>query len=89
MFRWIVLIACVLAAVAGLAVGVMNPDPVRAVLPGVEIELALGSLLVIVFIAGVASGSLLFFLFFHLPSRMTRRAGEPASTRAQLPDRNA
>ncbi len=89
MFRWIVLIACVLAAAVGLAVGVMNPDPVRAAFPGLEIELALGSLLVIVFIVGVMIGSLLFLLFFHLPSRVRKRSGESASSRPRLPDRNA
>ncbi len=89
MFRWIVLIACVLAAVVGLAVGVMNPDPVRATLPALEFEMALGSLLVIVFIAGVLVGSLLFVFFFYLPSRMTRRGVASASTRARLPDQNA
>ncbi|MFU8831556.1 MAG: hypothetical protein ACNA7J_05295 [Wenzhouxiangella sp.] len=89
MFRWIVLIACVLAAAVGLAVGVMNPEPVRATLPGLEFEMALGSLLVIVFIAGVLVGSLLFLFFFHLPSRMIRRGSGSVSTRARLPDQNA
>jgi uncharacterized membrane protein YciS (DUF1049 family) len=90
MFRWIVLVACVFAALLGLAVGVMNPDAVSTRLPGLELDIALGSLLVIVFSAGVIAGFLLFAILFHLPARLTRKGDTPADgKKGQLPERNA
>jgi uncharacterized membrane protein YciS (DUF1049 family) len=92
MFRWIVLIACVLAAATGLTVGVMNPQIVELSLPGSGFSLALGSLLVIVFSIGVAAGGLIFLLLFHLPLRVRRQRGansSGAAPGAQLTDRNA
>jgi uncharacterized membrane protein YciS (DUF1049 family) len=90
MFRWVVLVACVLAALLGLAVGVMNPDPVVARLPGLELDIALGSLLILVFSTGVIAGFLLFAILFHLPARLTRRGGQAADgKKGQLPERNA
>jgi uncharacterized membrane protein YciS (DUF1049 family) len=89
MFRWIVLIACLLAAAVGLAVGVMNPEPVNLFLPGLELSLALGSLLVIVFVAGLVAGLLLFLLLFHIPSRFARKPARSTATDKQLPDQHA
>jgi uncharacterized membrane protein YciS (DUF1049 family) len=89
MFRWIVLIACLLAALLGLAVGVMNPEPVSLRLFDFQLSLALGSLVVIVFIAGLALGLLLFLLLFHLPSRWSRRGRRVKSGSAGLPDQHA
>lgn len=89
MFRWIVLIACLLAAAIGLAVGVMNPDPVDLRLPAFELSLPLGSLLVIVFSAGLAVGLLLFLVLFHLPSRFARKHARSNVSDTRLPDRHA
>ncbi len=73
MYRWLLLLACLIAAVAGLSVGVMNPDPVTLRLPGYAVELALGPLIMLVFVAGTVIGLVLFMVLFHLPSRWTRR----------------
>ena len=53
MFRWIVLVTCVFAVAIGLAIGVMNPEPVVVNLPGLTFSLPLGSLLMLVFALGL------------------------------------
>ncbi len=89
MFRWIILVACILASVLGLAIGVMNPDSVLARLPGLELELALGSLLIIALSVGMVLGFLLCLILFYLPARLrrSRRAHRPEDE--SLPERNA
>lgn len=89
MFRWIILIACLLAAAAGLAVGVMNPEPVDISLPGIDLKLALGSLIVVVFVAGLLTGLLLFLVLFHLPSRFARKSARSTAANSRLSDRHA
>lgn len=89
MFRWIALIVCLIAAALGLAVGVMNPEPVSLTLATLELELALGSLVVVIFIAGLATGLVLFLLLFHLPARWTARRLHAEARRSGLPDRHA
>jgi uncharacterized membrane protein YciS (DUF1049 family) len=89
MFRWFILVACLLAAVTGLIVGVMNPDPVPFHLPGLSVTIALGSLLVMAFIVGLAIGLLIFLLLFHLPSRLARAHRRSATSESRLPDRHA
>ncbi len=88
MFRWIVLITCVLAAIIGLAIGVMNPDPVVVRLPGLTFSLPLGSLLMLVFSLGLFCGLLIYSLLFHLPSRLSRHRRRPAND-GQLSERDA
>jgi uncharacterized membrane protein YciS (DUF1049 family) len=78
MFRWVLLVAVVLAAAVGIVVGVMNPDPVSVQLPGARLEFPLGALLMVVLSIGLVAGCLLFFLLFHLPSRL--RSGRRPST---------
>lgn len=89
MFRWIVLIACLLAAAVGLAVGVMNPELVDFSIPGNELSLPLGSLLVIFFVIGLVFGLLLFLFLFHLPSRLGRKASRSSVPAARSPKRHA
>ncbi len=89
MFRWIILIACVLAALLGLAVGVMNPDPTLARLPGLEVELALGSLLVLALAVGVFLGFTICWLLFYLPVRLRQRRNYKRPEDETLPGRNA
>ncbi len=88
MFRWIVLITCVLAVAIGLAIGVMNPDPVVVNLPGLTFSLPLGSLLMLVFALGLICGLLVYLMLFHLPSRL-RRGRHGAASEGRLPERNA
>ncbi|MEN1727830.1 MAG: lipopolysaccharide assembly protein LapA domain-containing protein [Pseudomonadota bacterium] len=88
MFRWTVLIACVLAALLGLAIGVLNPEPAAVALPGWSFELPLGSLLMLTFAVGLVCGLLIYMILFHLPARFgKRRAGSVA--KSGLPERNA
>lgn len=89
MFRWILLIVCLLAALSGLALGVMNPEPVLARLPGLQIELALGSLLVMALAVGVIVGFFVCLLLFYLPAKLTRRQRLTGQEEARLPERNA
>lgn len=88
MFRWIVLITCVFAVAIGLAIGVMNPEPVVVNLPGLTFSLPLGSLLMLVFALGLVCGLLVYLMLFHLPSRL-RRGRHQSVSEGQLPERNA
>jgi len=88
MFRWIVLVTCLFAVAIGLAIGVMNPEPVVVNLPGLTFSLPLGSLLMLVFALGLVCGLLVYLMLFHLPSRL-RRSRHPSVNEGQLPERNA
>jgi uncharacterized integral membrane protein len=88
MFRWAVLIVCLLAAVAGLSIGVLNPDSVAVVLPGWSFELPLGSLLMATFALGLICGLLLYLIFFRLPNRLSR-GRQSSVTRKDPPRQNA
>lgn len=88
MYRWIVLIACVFAIAIGLAIGVMNPEPVGVNLAGLTFSLPLGSLLMLVFALGLVCGLLVYLVLFHLPSRL-RRGRHASVSEGQLPERNA
>ncbi|MGY6588522.1 MAG: hypothetical protein ACXIUB_09590 [Wenzhouxiangella sp.] len=51
----------------------MNPESVVLRLPGYALELALGPMIMLVFVVGSVFGLLLFMVLFHLPSRWTHR----------------
>jgi uncharacterized integral membrane protein len=87
MFRWIVLIVSLLAGLAGLSIGVLNPDPVPVVLPGWAFELPLGSLLMLTFAVGLICGLLVYLVLFHLPSRLGRKRSGPAA-KGGMPERH-
>lgn len=72
MYKWFLIVACVLAALFGLIIGVMNPEPVVLNLPAYSLELPLGPMLMLGFVAGFLLGLLVFLLLFYLPSRWTR-----------------
>ena len=89
MFRWIVLLGCLLGVAIGLIVGVMNPQPVDVFLPGLEFTLGLGAVIILAFAVGVTVGMLLFVLLFYLPGRFRRRGKAMASKGTELSDGNA
>lgn len=93
MFRWIVLLGCLVGVIIGLVIGVMNPQPVDVFLPGLEFTLGLGGLMMLVFAVGVIVGLVLFLLLFYLPGRMRRRGKRHDKTIAargsELSDDNA
>jgi len=76
MFRWLMMLACMAAALLGLAIATMNPDRVTLVVPGQSFSMTLGSLLVAGFVVGVIAGMVLFFLLFYVPARWTGRASK-------------
>jgi uncharacterized integral membrane protein len=82
MFRWAILIFCLLAAGVGLSIGVLNPDPVEVILPGWSFELPLGSVLMATFAVGLLAGLLLYMIVFHLPNRLRRKQAASAARRA-------
>ena len=88
MFRWTALIACLLAASIGLAIGVMNPDTVLVALPGWSFELPLGSLLMLAFAVGVGCGLAVYMFLFHLPAWLNHRRARQVAKGDSLP-RNA
>lgn len=90
MFRWIVLLGCLLGATIGLVIGVMNPQAVDVFLPGLEFSLSLGGLMILAFVLGVIVGLVLFLLLFHLPGRVRRRSKKDLTPRgSELSDGNA
>ncbi len=74
MFRWFLALVCILAVLAGLTFGVMNPDPVIIRLPGLTFELALGALLMLALAIGILIGLMLFMILFALPAGFRRKA---------------
>lgn len=82
MYRWFLLLAVLLAAGLGLAIGVLNPAPVALDLGLVQPTLPLGGLVLVVFAAGTVCGLLLFWLMFDLPARVRRRAAGRGKDRA-------
>ena len=74
MYRWLLLLAVVLAAGVGLAVGVLNPAPVTLDLGLARPALPLGGLVLLIFAAGTLCGLLLYWLMFDLPARLRRRS---------------
>lgn len=89
MFRWIVLLGCLLGVTIGLIVGVMNPQSVEVFLPGLEFSLGLGGLMMLVFVIGVMVGLVLFILLFWLPRRIRPGGKVKAPKSSELSDGNA
>ncbi len=73
MYRWLLLIAVFVAALVGLAVGVLNPDPVTLELALIAPTYPLGAMLLIVFGIGVLIGLIVYWLLFDVPARFKRR----------------
>lgn len=88
MYRWLLLIAVFLAALGGLAIGVLNPDPVTVELAIMTPTFPLGAMILVAFGAGVLVGLLLFWVLFDLPARVQRRLKAKADRGATLPAGN-
>lgn len=73
MYRWLLILLLLLAAVAGLVVGVLNGNPATLDLLFVELTLPLGGLVLLALAAGVLGGLVLAWLLFFLPARLKRR----------------
>lgn len=82
MFRWLLLVLVVFAALAGLALGILNPESVSLDLVVVELKVSLGAAVAGFLGIGVLLGLLLAVFLFALPGRLrTRRKGQKASGR--------
>jgi len=72
MFRWLLIFLVLVAAVAGLVVGVLNAAPASLDLMVAEVTMPLGGLVLLAFATGVLVGLVLAWLLFLLPARMQR-----------------
>lgn len=88
MYRWLFLFAVFLAALGGLIIGVLNPDPVTLELAVVTPTFPLGAMILVAFGAGVIVGLLLFWMLFDLPSRVKRRLKHKDDHGSNLPAGN-
>ena len=88
MYRWLLLFAVFLAALCGLVVGVLNPDPVTLELGLMAPTFPLGAMMLVTFSAGVIVGLLLFWVLFDLPARVKRRMKAKEGHRSSLTSGN-
>lgn len=76
MFRWFLLVLVLVAALAGLAFGILNPDPVSLDLVFIQFEISLGAAVAGFLGIGVLIGLLLATILFALPGRLRARSGK-------------
>lgn len=72
MFRILVLVLALAAAIAGLMIGTLNPDPVALDLLLVQFNPPAGAALLGAFGSGLVAGLLISMLLFGLPARLKR-----------------
>lgn len=83
MFRWLLLAFFLLAFIAGLVVGVLNPHSVALDLVMFELVLPLGAMVLLAMVFGVMLGLILTFVLFVLPGRLMRRDRAESSAAGQ------
>jgi uncharacterized integral membrane protein len=88
MFRWLLLFLLLLAVVAGLVIGVLNPQTVELDLLALQLSLPLGALALAALAVGILIGLILAALLFALPARLTRRGTTGTSTDTRLTDQS-
>ena len=64
MLRWVLGLIVLMASIAGLVLGVLNPDPATLDLGFVEISLSLGALIALAVATGLVLGLLLGALIY-------------------------
>lgn len=72
MFRWLLILLVLAAAVTGLVVGVLNADAVSLDLLVFQVSLPLGALVLLALAVGLLTGLVLAWLLFYLPGRLQR-----------------
>jgi uncharacterized membrane protein YciS (DUF1049 family) len=72
MFRWLLILVLLLAATAGLVLGVLNAEIVALNLVFTELNLPLGGLVLCAMALGLIAGLLLSWLLFIVPGRVKR-----------------
>ncbi len=83
MFRWLLLAFFLLAFIAGLVIGVLNPQIVALDLVVFDLVLPLGALVLVAMVSGVVLGLILTYLLFVLPGRLVRRKRAGSSAAGQ------
>lgn len=73
MYRVIALILALVAAVAGLLFGTLNPDPLPLDFLFTTVTVPSGAALLGAFAGGVICGLLIAWLLFWLPARLRRK----------------
>ena len=73
MYRWLLLFFFLAAVVAGLVIGVLNPQSVTLDLVTVSLDFPLGALVLTALSFGILLGLILAAVLFVLPSRLARR----------------
>ncbi|HSH28092.1 MAG TPA: lipopolysaccharide assembly protein LapA domain-containing protein, partial [Wenzhouxiangella sp.] len=87
-YRWLLILLVLLAAIAGLVIGVLNGNPATLDLLVVEVTLPLGGLVLLALAGGVLGGLILAWLLFILPGRLKRRIRSSKNGKgAELADR--
>lgn len=89
MFRVVLLILALLAAIAGLIIGSLNPDPLVIDLLIWRPEASAGLALVASFLMGMLAGLFLALALFGLPAgvrRVRRRSETSGSTAVRVND---
>lgn len=72
MYRWFLIVLVLVAAVAGLVIGVLNAEPVSLDLLVADLAMPLGGLVLLAMGLGLLAGLLLAWLLFFLPGRLQR-----------------
>ncbi len=83
MFRWLLLAFFLLAFVAGLVIGVLNPQIVALDLIMFDLALPLGALVLAAMVSGLMLGLILTYVLFVLPGRLVRRKRAESSAAGQ------
>lgn len=73
MFRIVVLVLGLVAAIVGLLFGALNPDPVALDFLFLRFSPPAGAALLGAFALGLIGGMLIAWLLFNLPGRWTKR----------------
>jgi len=72
MFRWLLILLVLIAAIAGLVIGVLNAEPASLDLLAIDLTLPLGALVLLALTTGLLLGLVLAWLLFLLPGRFQR-----------------
>jgi len=88
MFRWLLLFFFLAAVVAGLVVGVLNPQTVSLDLLAFNLGAPLGALVLAALVAGILLGLVLAAVLFVLPSRLSRRGRTKSSAESGMTDQS-
>ena len=88
MYRWLLLFLVLAAVVAGLVIGVLNPQTVTLDLLAISLNFPLGALVLAALAVGILLGLILAAVLFVLPSRLARRSQAKPSVESGMTDQS-